>query len=499
MSHSRLVPLMLITALALAGCTQPGAAAPSPIRDLSPVPTLEPGDEVELHWQAPSDWGTGTGRCYSVEYYDGIEWRHLDTVLEPRYVHELPLETASLGNRFSVRAETSAGHSEWIVTNPFDIISPFPDSLEIAPGNQDLGAEQGEFILVVQGNGQGTVAWSADVTWLTLPTESDVAEEVVVTVQANDSGAPRQGVITASHGQLKATITVTQAGGEDSTRLEVVPRIVSVNTSGETSFALLGTVLPTQASAKVYWTSDVDWLTVPENSQSGKEIKIKVKENTGGSRTGKITALVGGCAPVTVSVTQVGRTAPQAPTGIVVPKTLFPGNYNLSWTAPKNWGSGINNHYRIEFFNGDSWVFVGTSFEAQYVFSVPDIILREAKFRVRAETNHGDSSYTESTPFSIGEISDEEDEGELCLLNPVFYYEEGRLVLTAMLHSSFQMRMSLNTLQIMVNNELGEVVRETFPLPLVLEPGQALEQRFEFTLAQAPSLEGLVAEICWYN
>ena len=491
------VVLFFICTLIISGCGKASNVAPQTIRELSSVPSVPsvlPGEQITLTWQAPLDWGPGSDCCYRVEFYNGAEWQYLDTVTETQYTYEVPLDVASAGNRFSVRAETSMGHSDWVVTNPFDILSN-EEFLRIEPGDKDLEIEGGEFILVARAPSGSIIAWSADVSWLSVPSESAADEEIKVSVLRNYSGALREGVITACLGELTATIMVTQAGGVNDRRLVVTPRTVNIERPGATSFDLLATIKPVE-TGRINWSVDVDWLSVPESSKAGVETRVGVKENTTTkSRSGMITATAGDDLSVIITVTQAGQEEPQRPTGVVVPSSLSPGDYTLTWNAPGSWGTGDERQYRVQFYDGNSWNLAGLTKDTQLVFAIPDIFLDEARFRVRAETSHGNSKYVESNVFAIeGGESEPVIEGNLSLINPEFSYEEGNLILVVSLFNEYGKTVNIQAVQIIVKNEQEEVVQGVFNIGALIAPGKTLEHRFEFPLESEPELEGLIAE-----
>jgi len=96
--------------------------------------------------------------------------------------------------------------------------------------------------------------------------------------------------------------------------------------------------------------------------------------------------------------------APTAPTGVICASKAFAKkSITVSWTASSDINLDAITYY-IDYYNGTSWINVGNTKSCNYDYILPDISIKNAKFRVRANDGQLDSVYTESNVFEIVRI-----------------------------------------------------------------------------------------------
>ena len=469
---------------------------PEPPPNIAEVPSPLEGEEFVLTWQAPGDWGPGVNRRYRVEFYDGEKWVYLDTVTGTQYTFEVPFGVSINNARLSVRAETSQGHSTWKITNMFAIKTAIEiTEVSVSTEEYSLGHPGGSFLVQVEVEPPDatnmTIAWEADVPWIIVPEYSEAGAEVEVVVEENTSQEQRVGTITVTAASgVYALIEVAQDGHVvPVTSVAVDPGSLSVE-YGPGTYSATATVLPADATNKaISWSADVNWITLPATSQSGDEISIVVAENTTtSSRTGAVTVTAGNGQRATITVTQAGRVAPGSPQDASsISSPVSHGEVAFSWSVPGNWGSGDNLAYRVEFFNGNSWVLVGTTQETDIVYSVPDsVYTTSARFRVRAQTTHGNSSFVQSNAFAVGPENQYYNsepgfsEEELTVTAHHVYYRDDNLVFIAWLVNGYEQALEIDDIALLIGSDNGEVAYANFD-PFdgpVIEPGEALLWEF---------------------
>jgi len=493
--------LLLVICIALAGCGE-GSDTPLAPKNIATVPSPQ-SDSFTLTWDEPTDWGPGTDHCYRIEFFDGEQWVYVDTITDTSYTYEFP-PASSRGNRFSVRAETELGHSQWMVTNSFMVVDLHGELLWIETNVEELSGEASNFFMAVHVAdelAEEVVIWTVDVPWMSLPAESEPSEEILVDVEANESEEPREATITAQVGEASATLVLQQGvftdvedEDEGDQSLTLSPREVSLDETTATSFEIVASGFDGMAR----WSTDVNWLSVRDHSEAGVPVIVEVTENFGDTqRTGVITVTAGG-QQRSISVKQVGPKGPEAPAGVEnVPLSLEPGRYVFSWTATEDWGTGWGRQYRVEFYDGRNWNLVGQTEDTEMPTDIPELETSKARFRVRTETAHGNSQYVRTNSFAIevekpdsGEDEhdpgeDDPREGRLTMVPRDMHYEDGNLVVEARIGNEYGLSVTDLSALVTIDGSDGQVAQEEFSLDIVIGAGETENWTFVFSGVEA--------------
>ncbi|UFT99886.1 DUF5011 domain-containing protein [Radiobacillus kanasensis] len=129
---------------------------------------------------------------------------------------------------------------------------------------------------------------------------------------------------------------------------------------------------------------------------------------------GKLVAKEPGTAKLTVSLSGIEKELtinvseaipPEKPLDVstIAEEQTGGATVALYWTAPEDWGTGGNKTYEVEFFNGEEWTTVVSNHSStSYTYTLPKgVNTKEARFRVKGETEHGSSAFTLSDTFTI--------------------------------------------------------------------------------------------------
>lgn len=499
MSNLQKVSLVFIViVLILSGC-RPGGGLPSQPQGISEVPEVLGEGEFILTWAEPLHWGRGSGKQYRVEFYDGESWTYLGTTGEKRFVFSVPSGMSKANARFSVRSETSLGHSAWLTSNSFAIDAGPKVTITIQPGEVQIDHTAGTFTLsailgLTDEDEEAQIQWSCEADWLSLPGESAPGEEIMVSAGANNS-EERTAVITAALGNSSATVTVTQAGKSAATgSLTIAPSPVRIDFKAQ-EFQLTATLSPANGEA-ISWSSSENWLTL---QPGGNTVRVTTTENVGLARTATITALSSDGRRATVTITQTGHLAPDMPGNIgSITSPRLPGKITVTWTAPVSWGTGEERGYRVEFFDGESWVLVGTTSERSIEFELPKVSVANARFRVRSQTSHGFSQYRQSAPFRVETNMHFNPlpvvkAGEITVSPHRVYYENGNLVFEAWIANGYSTEATITEVLLFVSNPQGEIAARTFTgLTIKVEAGKVVQWKFTLTNPRDAVLTGVI-------
>ena len=174
-------------------------------------------------------------------------------------------------------------------------------TLSVTPADQPVTAASGMTSFTITSNASWTV--TSNQTWCTVPSSGTGSLAINATYTQNPTASSRVANVTVTvTGLAPVVVTVTQAAPT----LSVTPADQAVAyTAGNTSFSV---------TSNSNWTvsSNQSWCTVPSGGTGNDVISTAYALNTSPSvRIANITVTVSGLAPVVVTVTQAGSTAPE--------------------------------------------------------------------------------------------------------------------------------------------------------------------------------------------
>ena len=244
---------------------------------------------------------------------------------------------------------------EFVVTQTYSATSI---SLNPANGSHDYTSGTYNFKYTITNPREGQeVSVSTSDTWITGVIDTNGTVSYMVSI--NTTGSSRSGKITVKYGDLSKTFTITQSAAS-----LTLSSSSATCTYASTSKSFSITISNRQSDLAVSIKSDVSWIT--NLSESNGTVSYKVAENnSGSSRTGKITVTYAGVSKVfTVKQSYTASGISLSPTSGSHDYTS--GTYNFKYTI-----TNPREGQKASVSTSDSWITGVTDTNGTVSYTIP--------------------------------------------------------------------------------------------------------------------------------